>query len=102
MDNIAATFELYQNYPNPFNPRTDFGFRIADFSARGGSASGGGFVSLKIFDLYGRQVEALVNERKAPGSYRITFDGSRLSSGIYFYSLEFNGKTQTKKMLLIR
>ncbi len=85
-------FELHQNYPNPFNPTTNIGFRISDF----------GFVSLKIFDVLGREVATLVNEQKAPGEYDIQFDAGNLSSGVYYYQLRAAGFVATKKMLLIR
>jgi len=85
-------FILEQNYPNPFNPITNFGFRISDF----------GFVILKVFDALGNEIAVLVNEYKSPGSYLIRFDGSALSSGIYYYTLHFNETKQTKKMILIR
>jgi hypothetical protein len=92
-------FLLSQNYPNPFNPTTNFEFRIADF----------GFVSLKVYDVLGREVITLVNEEKAPGSYKITFDATGLSSGVYIYRLEAtpNGGqagnfVSTKKMILMK
>jgi enterochelin esterase family protein len=85
-------FNLYQNYPNPFNPITNIGFRIADF----------GFVTLKIYDSLGREVAALVNERKPPGTYKVEFADASLSSGIYFYSLGFNGFFETKSMVFLK
>ncbi|MEK9138569.1 MAG: T9SS type A sorting domain-containing protein, partial [Bacteroidota bacterium] len=85
-------FALLQNYPNPFNPSTDVGFRISDF----------GFVSLKIYDVLGREVATLVNEEKPPGTYEVTFDASSFSSGVYFYRLSAGGVVQTKKLLLLR
>ncbi len=87
-----AAFELMQNYPNPFNPTTHFGFRIADF----------GFVSLRVFDVLGREVAVLLNEVKAPGKYEIEFNADKLSSGVYYYQLRSGSFVDTKKMLLVR
>ncbi len=87
-----STFELSQNYPNPFNPTTDIEYRIA----------GAGFVSLKIFDVLGREVETLVNMAEQPGSYTVTFDGSNLPSGVYFYRLKVGRFMAVKKLMLIK
>ena len=89
---VPSTYNLNQNYPNPFNPVTKINFDIPKQ----------GFVSLKIYDILGRQVRTLVNEVKAPGSYSVDFNGSELSSGVYFYRMESNGYTDIKKMLLIK
>jgi hypothetical protein len=89
---IPEKFSLYQNYPNPFNPVTKISFDIAKQE----------FVSLKIFDALGRELNTLVNEVKAPGSYAIDFDGTNLPSGIYFYKLQTENYSGTKKMLLIK
>jgi hypothetical protein len=86
------SFRLFQNYPNPFNPITNIGFRIAEF----------GFVSLKVYDVLGKEVATLINEEKYPGSYEVEFDGSNLSSGIYFYRLTADNFTQTKKLILLK
>ena len=92
-NNNPFEFKLEQNYPNPFNPVTHFGFGISNL----------GFVSLKVYDVLGKEVAALVNEQKSPGSYEVEFDGSDLSSGIYFYSLQIEGKiVQTKSMVLLK
>jgi len=88
-------FSLNQNYPNPFNPTTNIGFRIA-------SASGGGFVTLKVYDILGREVATLVNEEKPAGNYEVEFDGGALASGIYFYKLQTGNYTSVKKMILIK
>ncbi len=95
-------FSLSQNYPNPFNPSTNIGFRIANF----------GLVTLKVYDVLGREVVTLVNEEKQPGVYEVEFsaiggsasggDGSHLSSGIYFYKLQTENFSLTKKMILLR
>ncbi len=85
-------FSLSQNYPNPFNPTTNIGFRIANF----------GFVSLKVYDVLGREVATLINEEKFPGEYEIKFDASHLSSGIYFYKLQTEKYSSTKKMILLK
>ena len=62
----------------------------------------GGFVSLKVYDILGKKVADLVNEKKNPGSYSVQFDGSKLSSGIYFYILNTDNFKSTKKMLLVK
>jgi hypothetical protein len=89
---IPTTFELLQNYPNPFNPETKIKFQIPTFSE----------VTLKVFDLLGREVATLVNERLQPGSYETTFDGKDLSSGVYLYRLSAGSFVEAKKFLLLR
>ena len=89
---LPSEFSLEQNYPNPFNPMTSIGLRIADF----------GFVSLKVFDVTGREVAVLVNEDLNAGTYKIYFDASNLATGVYFYRMQTKDFTQTKKMLLIK
>ncbi|MCL4511680.1 MAG: T9SS type A sorting domain-containing protein [Bacteroidetes bacterium] len=85
-------FDLSQNYPNPFNPTTTIKFRVASF----------GFVSLKVYDVLGREVATLVNERMNGGSYVVTFDASKLPSGVYFYRLIAGNNTAIMKMVLIK
>lgn len=89
---IPEKFDLKQNYPNPFNPVTNLEFLIAN----------SGFTSLKIFDIKGNEVAHLVNQNLTAGKYKITFDGSNLSSGIYYYQLNVNDFSETKKMILIK
>ena len=99
---ISSNFILQQNYPNPFNPTTNIGFQIAEF----------GFVSLKVYDVLGREVAILVNEEKHAGNYEVKFsakggsssggDGNDLSSGIYFYKLQTETYTSVKKMILMK
>ena len=85
-------FVLDQNYPNPFNPRTNISYSLGRTSE----------VKLEIFNVLGQKVQTLVDERKNPGTYRVTFDARNLSSGMYFYKLSTSGFTQTKKMVLIK
>ncbi|MBI5021484.1 MAG: 5'-nucleotidase C-terminal domain-containing protein [Ignavibacteriales bacterium] len=85
-------FNLMQNYPNPFNPITNFGFRI----------SNSGFVSLKIYDMLGREVETLVDKVLNPGTYTVKWDASKYSSGVYYYKLQSGSFTYTKKLLLLK
>ncbi|MEK9137221.1 MAG: T9SS type A sorting domain-containing protein, partial [Bacteroidota bacterium] len=87
-----ASFRLEQNYPNPFNPRTTISFSILHSS----------FITLRVFDVLGREVATLVNEEMKPGSYQRVFDGSGLASGVYLYRLHTANSVQTKKLLLIR
>ncbi len=88
----AGKFELKQNYPNPFNPGTKISFKIADI----------GNVSLRVYDINGKEVETLINKQMLPGNYEVAFDASKLSSGIYFYKLAEDGFIQTRKMLLVK
>jgi hypothetical protein len=80
------------NYPNPFNPTTVIGYQLPV----------AGYVTLKVFDLLGREVATLVNENKSAGYYKISFDASNLPSGVYFYNLLTGNSSITKKMLLIK
>jgi len=89
---VPDKFRLEQNYPNPFNPVTKIRFEIPQQ----------GFVSMKVYDIIGRQVATLVNENLSPGTYEVTFDGKELSSGLYFYRLTSNGFSETKRMLMIK
>ncbi|HEY3296654.1 MAG TPA: T9SS type A sorting domain-containing protein [bacterium] len=89
---IPERFYLAQNYPNPFNPATGLEFGVAR----------SGHVSLKVFDLLGREVAVLVNGQRSPGVYRAEFDGSKLPSGLYLYTLRTPEGTQTRKMMLLK
>jgi hypothetical protein len=89
---IPDNFELNQNYPNPFNPTTNVQFSIANVQ----------FVTLKVFNSIGQEVSTLVNEELQPGKYEIQFDGSSLSSGVYYYKLSTDKFSDTKKMILLK
>lgn len=91
-DGIPSSFDLGQNYPNPFNPTTNIEFRVAKQS----------FVTLAVYDMLGHKVATLVNEVKSPGSYRVTMDGSTLSSGTYFYTMKTGTFTMSKKFILMK
>jgi hypothetical protein len=84
------SYELEQNYPNPFNPSTQINYNIGE----------GGLVNLKVYNILGIEVATLVNEYKPAGSYRVSFDGKSLSSGVYIYNLSVNNFTKTRKMIL--
>jgi hypothetical protein len=90
--NAPMEFALYQNYPNPFNPTTNLKFDIAH----------GNSVTLKIFDLLGREVLMPVNQYLDPGSYRVTVNLGGMASGTYFYRLTAGDFVSTKKMILVR
>ena len=89
---IPSSFALRQNYPNPFNPNTKIRFQVAKSSS----------VKITVCDALGREISALVNEQLNPGTYEINFDGSALSSGIYFYVLKAESFSETRKMLIIK
>jgi hypothetical protein len=92
-DNInKLAFSVSQNYPNPFNSSTSISYSIAE----------AGLVSLKIFDILGREVSTLVNEEKGAGMYDVIFNASDLTSGVYIYTLQVNGYSQSRKMILLR
>ncbi len=89
---LPDKFYLEQNYPNPFNPNTNIEFSLPKNS----------FVKLKVFDLLGREIANLVNENLSAGSYKYDFNASALTSGIYFYKLETENFSETRKMVLVK
>ncbi len=94
-----SKYSLSQNYPNPFNPVTIIRFSIPAVDSR---LRGNDRVLLKVYDILGKEVQTLVNESLQPGTYETSFDGSSLTSGVYFYRLITNEFAETKKMLLIK
>ena len=95
--NIVKQFKLEQNYPNPFNPSTVIRYEIPD-QVRSES----NLVTLKVYDLLGKEVAALVNEEKPAGYYKVKFDGSDLASGMYIYRLTAGKFSSVRKMLLLK
>ena len=91
-DNIPNSFELYQNYPNPFNPSTKISFSIPNSE----------YVTLKVYDVLGKEIATLVSEQLDAGSYSYNFDASKLTSGIYFYKLQAGKFSETRKMILTK
>ncbi len=89
---IPAEASLEQNWPNPFNPATQIRYQLPDGSP----------VSLKVYDLLGREVATLVHGYQQPGNHNVTFQASGFASGVYFYRLAAGGKTWTKKMILLK
>ncbi|MBK6772509.1 MAG: T9SS type A sorting domain-containing protein [Ignavibacteria bacterium] len=90
--NEISEFALFQNYPNPFNPKTNIKFDVIINT----------FIKLEIFDMLGRNVLTLINERLQPGTYELSYDMSDLNSGIYLYKLSAESFSKTMKMLLIK
>jgi hypothetical protein len=87
-------FELYQNYPNPFNPVTKIEYDVKRQTSN---------VRLMVFDITGREIKTLVNQKQKPGTYMVDFSGNGYSSGVYFYTLFIDDRAvDTKKMLLIK
>ena len=105
---IPSSFSLSQNYPNPFNPSTKIQFTVPrslsryDRERRQGRYNGVGLVVLKIYDVAGREIKTLVNEVLQPGIYEVTFDGTGMNSGVYFYQLTAGNFKETKRMMLIK
>jgi len=114
---LPTQFGLSQNYPNPFNPSTEIRYQVARIRgegdgvtpslSRGGQGSrqkdgGQAVVSLRVYDLLGREVATLVNERREPGYYEVRFDGSGLTSGIYYCRMTAGTFVQTRKLVLMR
>ena len=91
-ENIPQEFVLYQNYPNPFNPTTTICFSLLKRE----------YVTLKIFDILGKEIALLVDEERNAGEYSLQFNPGYLTSGIYFYQLNAGGNIQTKKMILLK
>jgi len=96
-------FSLHQNYPNPFNPVTTIKYSIpSDVETSYPEKSGQVMTSLRIYDILGKEVAVLVNERQSAGNYEIKFDGSDLASGVYLYKLQSGSFVQTKKFVLMK
>ena len=96
---VPTGFRLDQNYPNPFNPHTTIKYSIPGITEYNSVIHN---VTLKVFDLLGRELATLVEKNQNPGNYRIEFDGSNLKSGTYFYRLQFGEFVETKKMTLLK
>lgn len=90
--NIPDDFILYQNYPNPFNPSTNLQYAISSRQ----------YVILKVYDILGNEISTLVDEEKSAGIYKVTFNSTGLSSGVYYYRMIADDFIQTKSMLLIK
>jgi hypothetical protein len=97
---VPQAFRLEQNFPNPFNPRTSFEFQVPRQTA-GGLASSE-FVSIKVFDVLGREVATLVNEVRAPGVHRVSWDASALPSGMYLYRMQAGQFNAVMKTILLK
>lgn len=91
-DNLPTNIQLSQNYPNPFNPTTTIAFALPEDQ----------MVTLRIFDMLGREVAVLLNEVRSAGNHQVTWDASSASSGMYMYQIETSNRTMTKKMTLIK
>ena len=91
-DDVVHSYYLYQNYPNPFNSLTEIKYNLSEDV----------YVTLKIFDVLGNQVETLVHEHQDVGNHSVLFDASRLSSGVYFYRLQAGNYNAKKKLLLLK
>ena len=87
-----SSYILYQNYPNPFNPTTEIKYSLKNY----------GFVTLRVYDILGREIAVLVNQNQKAGYHSIYFDASRLASGVYIYHLRVNDYASSKKMLLLK
>ncbi|MEJ2506861.1 MAG: T9SS type A sorting domain-containing protein [Ignavibacteriaceae bacterium] len=91
-ETTTNSYELSQNYPNPFNPITSIKYQIPE----------DGMVTLKIYDILGKEVKTLVNEQKSAGRYEVRFDAADLATGVYLYKLNVNNFASVKKMLLVK
>ena len=89
---LATGFRLAQNFPNPFNPATKIDYSVAK----------AGVVTIKVYDVLGKEVAALLNEELQPGSYQVAFDGQKFASGVYMYRMATNGFVETRRMVLLK
>jgi len=90
--NISVQYCLRQNYPNPFNPKTTIKYSIPNE----------GMVTISIYNMIGQKVGVLVNEKKSPGTYEVSWDASRFSSGVYIYYLTSGSFSNSKKLILLK
>ena len=91
-NNLPQRFYLEQNYPNPFNPVTRIKYSVPEI----------GYITIKVYDLMGREVATIFDGVQQAGNYTAILDGSNLTSGIYFYRMEANGFMETKKLVLLK
>lgn len=91
-ENVPANFVLNQNYPNPFNPTTVISYELKKAA----------FITLKIFDINGKEISTLVNQKQIAGNYSVKFGGTNLPSGEYFYKLRSDDYSETKKMIILK
>jgi hypothetical protein len=96
--NISLKFS--RNYPNPFNPTTKIRYSIPSVEMHSGASLQN--VLLMVYDVLGNEIATLVNEEKAPGEYEVEFDGSKFSSGVYFYRLRAGSFIESRKMVLTK
>ncbi|MGB5530304.1 MAG: T9SS type A sorting domain-containing protein, partial [Ignavibacteriaceae bacterium] len=89
---IPVEYILEQNYPNPFNPSTTIEYSLPQ----------NGFVTLKVYNVLGKEVATLINGQNEAGKHRVNFDATGLNSGVYFYRIESSSFVDTKKMILLR
>jgi hypothetical protein len=95
----TVDFILRQNYPNPFNPCTTIAYSIPSLETLHATSQR---IQLKVYDVLGKEVATLVNEKKPSGNYEVTFNGNKLMSGVYFYKLQSDGFVKTKKLILLK
>jgi hypothetical protein len=93
---IPKNFELYPNYPNPFNPSTKIKYSVPV------GANGHTPLQLKVYDILGREIATLVNEKKAPGNYEVNFNAKNLPSGVYLYRIQAGSFKEVRKMILLK
>ncbi|MBI5404273.1 MAG: T9SS type A sorting domain-containing protein [Ignavibacteriae bacterium] len=90
---IPSSFKLHQNYPNPFNPTTTISYKVKSYKV----------IKLSVYDILGKEISILVNEKQIPGSYEVSWQGTGYTSGVYYYSLYADGiRMDTKKMVMIK
>ncbi|HEY5124714.1 MAG TPA: YCF48-related protein [Ignavibacteria bacterium] len=94
--NVPEKYNLYQNYPNPFNPISIIKYQIAKTQIKNQK------VKLIVYNSFGQKIKTLVNEEQSPGIYEVTFDGSNLASGVYFYQLKTEDIVESRKMVLVK
>ena len=96
---VPSSFRLEQNYPNPFNPATTIKYSLSPWER---VSEGRVRVTIKVYDVLGREVTTLVNETKSPGRYNVVWNAAGVASGVYFYKLESNGRVEMKRMILMK
>lgn len=89
---VPSDYSLSQNYPNPFNPSTNITYTIAK----------DGFVSVKVYNMLGKEIDNLVSGYQIAGIYNVTYNAKKITSGLYFYQLSVNGYTDTKKFMVVK